>query len=204
MEDELFKPAEGVGGSGGDSPTTSTSSTTSTTTSGPGAPIRGPSSWLPRGPHARKLPEQTELYAQLRREGPDGEGPGEAEGGVAGVRRPYGDHDYCALTLGESRKRSAALLGAILRARDGPQRVGGEEEEEDEEEVGGGGGGGGRASGKLQEEQQQTAVMSHRQTHAATPPASEEEEGERSSSSRSPSPAMDSSPGSPASKMDAR
>lgn len=45
-------------------------------------------------------------------------------------------------------------------------------------------------------------AASDRQSHAATPPASEEEEGERSSSSRSPSPALDSSPGSPASKTD--
>ncbi|KAJ3587265.1 hypothetical protein NHX12_010863 [Muraenolepis orangiensis] len=117
-------------------------------------------------PHQRKLPEQTELYAQLR--GPDGGpdggggdgGEGREGGGIPGVHHTFGDHDYCALSLGESRKRSAALLGAILRARDG------------------------------------------RRSHAATPPASEEEEGERSSSSRSPSPALDSAPGSPTSKMD--
>jgi len=204
VEDELFKPTEG-----GDSPTTSTGSSPSSS----GAPTpttRGPSSWLARGQHQRKLPEQTELYAQLQREGPDGEG---GDGGVTGPHhRTFGDHDYCALSLGESRKRSAALLGAILQARGRQRGERGEEEDEEMDATAGGGGGGGgrrrRTSGKLPE-QQQTAAMSlmaasDRQSHAATPPASEEEEGERSSSSRSPSPTLDSSPGSPASKTDAR
>ncbi|KAG7272907.1 hypothetical protein CRUP_002359, partial [Coryphaenoides rupestris] len=215
VEDELFKPTEGVGGSGGDSPTTSTASSPSSS----GAPTpttRGPSSSASAaGASTSASPEQTELYAPgCRARGPErGQGGAAGDGGVTGPHhRTYGDHDYCALSLGESRKRSAALLGAILQARGRQQGEGGEEEEEDEEvdATAGGGGGGGRrrmtTSGKLPE-QQQTAAMSlmatsDRQSHAATPPASEEEEGERSSSSRSPSPTLDSSPGSPANKMD--
>ncbi|KAL6480435.1 hypothetical protein MHYP_G00114680 [Metynnis hypsauchen] len=46
--------------------------------------------------HLRKLPEQTELYAQLRRMGQAGEGES---------KRAYGDHDYCMLNLGHSCKR---------------------------------------------------------------------------------------------------
>ncbi|XP_072519594.1 peroxisome proliferator-activated receptor gamma coactivator 1-beta [Salminus brasiliensis] len=48
--------------------------------------------------HIRKLPEQTELYAQLRRMGQAGEGES---------KRTYGDHDYCLLNLGHSCKRPA-------------------------------------------------------------------------------------------------
>uniref|UniRef100_A0A3Q3F8E3 Peroxisome proliferator-activated receptor gamma coactivator 1-beta-like n=1 Tax=Labrus bergylta TaxID=56723 RepID=A0A3Q3F8E3_9LABR len=84
VEDELFKPAEG-GKSG-----------------------EGGSSWLSRTHHQRKLPEQTELYAQLRRMG---------QAGDSDSHRTFGDHDYCALSLGESRKRSAAMLGAMLQAQ---------------------------------------------------------------------------------------
>lgn len=52
----------------------------------------------PARANTRKLPEQTELYAQLRRMGQAGEG---------GSKRAYGDHDYCLLNLGHSCKRSA-------------------------------------------------------------------------------------------------
>lgn len=51
--------------------------------------------------HLRKLPEQTELYAQLRRMGPTGENQSKGA---------YRDHDYCMLNLGESHKRIAAIL----------------------------------------------------------------------------------------------
>lgn len=51
--------------------------------------------------HLRKLPEQTELYAQLRGVGPTGESQSKGA---------YRDHDYCMLNLGESHKRIAAIL----------------------------------------------------------------------------------------------
>lgn len=51
--------------------------------------------------HLRKVPEQTELYAQLRRMGPMGENQ---------IKGAYRDHDYCMLNLGESHKRIAAIL----------------------------------------------------------------------------------------------
>lgn len=51
--------------------------------------------------HLRKLPEQTELYAQLQRMGPRSE---------VETKRVYGDHDYCLINLGESHKRIAAIL----------------------------------------------------------------------------------------------
>lgn len=35
----------------------------------------------------------------------------------------FGDHDYCALSLGESRKRSAAILGAMLQAQTGKEEA---------------------------------------------------------------------------------
>ncbi|XP_051506620.1 peroxisome proliferator-activated receptor gamma coactivator 1-beta-like isoform X2 [Myxocyprinus asiaticus] len=59
------------------------------------------SSFLARA-HIRKLPEQTELYAQLRRMGQAGDADSKG-----GTQRTYGDHDYCLLGLGESRKRPA-------------------------------------------------------------------------------------------------
>ncbi|CAB1452951.1 unnamed protein product [Pleuronectes platessa] len=97
VEDELFKPAEGgkvsVGSGGG--------------SSDDGA---AGSSWLSRAHHQRKLPEQKELYAQLRRMG---------QAGDSDTHRDFGDHDYCALSLGESRKRSAAMLGTMLQAQAG-------------------------------------------------------------------------------------
>uniref|UniRef100_A0A3Q3W416 Uncharacterized protein n=1 Tax=Mola mola TaxID=94237 RepID=A0A3Q3W416_MOLML len=112
VEDELFKPAEGGKGSevagggssgdggGGGSESAHPASTTNCATKGP--------FWLGRGHHQRKLPEQTELYAQLRRTGQAGDGY---------TQRNFGDHDYCALSLGERRKRSAAMLGAMLQAQ---------------------------------------------------------------------------------------
>ncbi|XP_039504582.1 peroxisome proliferator-activated receptor gamma coactivator 1-beta isoform X2 [Pimephales promelas] len=57
--------------------------------------------------HIRKLPEQTELYAQLRRMGRTGDTDSKG-----GMQRGYGDHDYCLLGLGESHKRMAAALGS--------------------------------------------------------------------------------------------
>lgn len=51
--------------------------------------------------HLRKLPEQTELYAQLQRMGPTGDSQSKGA---------YRDHDYCMLNLGESHKRIAAIL----------------------------------------------------------------------------------------------
>ncbi|KAI5105314.1 peroxisome proliferator-activated receptor gamma coactivator 1-beta, partial [Silurus meridionalis] len=51
--------------------------------------------------HLRKLPEQTELYAQLQRMGPAGESQNKGA---------YRDHDYCMLNIGESHKRIAAIL----------------------------------------------------------------------------------------------
>lgn len=47
--------------------------------------------------HIRKLPEQTELYAQLRRMGQTGNTDTKC-----GTQRTYGDHDYCLLGQGEN------------------------------------------------------------------------------------------------------
>uniref|UniRef100_A0A8C9YAN2 PPARG coactivator 1 beta n=1 Tax=Sander lucioperca TaxID=283035 RepID=A0A8C9YAN2_SANLU len=116
------------------------------------------SSWLSRTHHQRKLPEQTELYAQLRRMG---------QAGDIDTQRTFGDHDYCALSLGESRKRSAAMLGAILQVQGGSDGVG-----------------------------SQAPKAADDQSAAATPPVSEEE-AERSSASRSPSPILHLCPDSP-------
>lgn len=60
-------------------------------------------SLCPMRSHLRKVPEQTELYAQLRRMGPTGENE---------IKGAYRDHDYCMLNLGESHKRIAAILPA--------------------------------------------------------------------------------------------
>ncbi|XP_050984318.1 LOW QUALITY PROTEIN: peroxisome proliferator-activated receptor gamma coactivator 1-beta [Labeo rohita] len=60
--------------------------------------------------HIRKLPEQTELYAQLRRMGQTGDMDSKS-----GTQRAYGDHDYCLLGLGESCKTVAAALGSQCR-----------------------------------------------------------------------------------------
>uniref|UniRef100_A0A3Q3C8A2 Peroxisome proliferator-activated receptor gamma, coactivator 1 beta n=1 Tax=Haplochromis burtoni TaxID=8153 RepID=A0A3Q3C8A2_HAPBU len=102
VEDELFKPADGGkggGGGGGSEPAHPASNSSAAAKT---------SSWASRAHHQRKLPEQTELYAQLRRMGQASE---------ADAHRGFGDHDYCLLSLGESRKRSAAIFGAMLQGR---------------------------------------------------------------------------------------
>uniref|UniRef100_A0A8C6V242 Peroxisome proliferator-activated receptor gamma, coactivator 1 beta n=1 Tax=Neogobius melanostomus TaxID=47308 RepID=A0A8C6V242_9GOBI len=172
VEDELFKPTDGnkstatgsdSGGGGGDSLNPASNSSTSSNTS---ATIGAkPSSWL-RGAPNRKQPEQTELYAQLRRMGQAGD---ETHGS-------FGDHDYCALSLGESRKRSAAILGPCCRTK--PQ------EEEEEEDI------------AADAEPGSEPLNRDQSADASTPPASEEET-ERSPPSRSPSPALHLCPDSP-------
>ncbi|XP_049442380.1 peroxisome proliferator-activated receptor gamma coactivator 1-beta [Epinephelus fuscoguttatus] len=205
VEDELFKPADGgkggegtCGGSSGDgggSGSESSSTNTSVATKG--------SSWLSRAHHQRKLPQQTELYAQLRRMG---------QAGDSDTHRTFGDHDYCALSLGESRKRSAAMLGAILQAQGGSDGVGTSAPKAADDQVADGNGKENSERLVVSEvaeplEQQTTPVVipstapSHCQSAAATPPASEEE-AERSCASRSPSPILHLCPDSPASKTD--
>ncbi|XP_035860630.1 peroxisome proliferator-activated receptor gamma coactivator 1-beta isoform X2 [Sander lucioperca] len=199
VEDELFKPAEGgkggegtVGGDGG-----SEASSTNTSTAARG------SSWLSRTHHQRKLPEQTELYAQLRRMG---------QAGDIDTQRTFGDHDYCALSLGESRKRSAAMLGAILQVQGGSDGVGSQAPKAADDQVSDGNGKENRERlvvseiAELLEHHTPMMVISsspplHCQSAAATPPVSEEE-AERSSASRSPSPILHLCPDSPASKTD--
>ncbi|XP_029917320.1 peroxisome proliferator-activated receptor gamma coactivator 1-beta [Myripristis murdjan] len=202
VEDELFKPAEGGKGGGGGGGGGGGECVHPTANTNANATSKG-SSWLSRSHHQRKLPEQTELYAQLRRMGQAGDGD---------VHRTFGDHDYCALSLGESRKRSAAMLGAILRAQEG----GGEDAGRTQAPRGAEG----QASAEEHEERLSLSEMvlekredggvvvvmssplpSDCQLAAATPPASEEE-AERSSASRSPSPILHLSPDSPASKTD--
>ncbi|XP_078116156.1 peroxisome proliferator-activated receptor gamma coactivator 1-beta [Sander vitreus] len=199
VEDELFKPAEGgkggegtVGGDGGSEASSTNASTAA----------RG-SSWLSRTHHQRKLPEQTELYAQLRRMG---------QAGDIDTHRTFGDHDYCALSLGESRKRSAAMLGAILQAQRGSDAVGSQAPKAADDQVSDGNGKENRERlvvseiAELLEHHTPMVVISsspplHCQSAAATPPVSEEE-AERSSASRSPSPILHLCPDSPASKTD--
>ncbi|XP_041845466.1 peroxisome proliferator-activated receptor gamma coactivator 1-alpha [Melanotaenia boesemani] len=210
VEDELFKPTEGgkgggSSGDGGGGETAHLTSNTSVATKG--------SSWLSRSHHQRKLPEQTELYAQLQRMG---------QAGDANTQRNFGDHDYCALSLVESHKRSTTILGAILKTHGGfdgdatlmPKAADDqvldenckeseeekEEEEEEEEE--------GLVMTEVIEAQEQQTTMvisssppSDCQSAAATPPASEEE-AECSSASRSPSPILHQCPDSPYSKTD--
>uniref|UniRef100_A0A8C9YCI1 PPARG coactivator 1 beta n=1 Tax=Sander lucioperca TaxID=283035 RepID=A0A8C9YCI1_SANLU len=178
VEDELFKPAEGgkggegtVGGDGG-----SEASSTNTSTAARG------SSWLSRTHHQRKLPEQTELYAQLRRMG---------QAGDIDTQRTFGDHDYCALSLGESRKRSAAMLAP--KAADDQVSDGNGKENRERLVV--------SEIAELLEHHTPMMVISsspplHCQSAAATPPVSEEE-AERSSASRSPSPILHLCPDSP-------
>ncbi|XP_034036858.1 peroxisome proliferator-activated receptor gamma coactivator 1-beta-like [Thalassophryne amazonica] len=199
VEDELFKPGGECGGGtsggsgsdgegGGDK-----SINANVTTKG--------SSWLSRS-HQRKLPEQTELYAQLQRMGQVSDGE---------TCHSFGDHDYCALSLGESRKRSTAILGAILQAQReseaGSTLVPKASSEEGSAEKGGD-----RVEPsdiipeKPQELQTVTPVISSSppsdcQLADASPPASEEE-AEHSSASRSPSPILHLCPDSPASKTD--
>lgn len=191
VEDELFKPADGgrggggVGGSSGGSESVHLASNSSIATKG--------SFWAGRAHPQRKLPEQTELYAQLRRTG---------QAGDADARRGFGDHDYCLLSLGESRKRSAAILGAMLQGRRGSDGGGAaahkgdqvpEAGREDEE----------RPPSAEAAEQQEHAPPSDCQSAAATPPTSEEE-AECSAASRSPSPIPHLCPDSPSSKTDSR
>ncbi|KAF1385088.1 hypothetical protein PFLUV_G00126950 [Perca fluviatilis] len=199
VEDELFKPAEGgkggegtVGADGGSEASSTNASTAA----------RG-SSWLSRTHHQRKLPEQTELYAQLRRMG---------QAGDTDTHRAFGDHDYCALSLGESRKRSAAMLGAILQAQGGGDGVSSQAPKAADDQVSDGNGKENRERlvvseiAELLEHHTPPLVISsspplHCQSAAATPPVSEEE-AERSSASRSPSPILHLCPDSPASKTD--
>lgn len=194
VEDELFKPTEGGkgGGSSGDGGGGGSESVHPTSNANNATKA---SSWLSRAHHQRKLPEQTELYAQLRRMGQAGDGD---------THRSFGDHDYCALSLGESRKRSAAMLGAILQAQGG----GGD----------GAGAGGGAAAPRAADdqvsdgkekaetaevaEQQMTVVMSSPPSDCQS--AGSEEEAEHSLASRSPSPILHPCPDSPASKTDSR
>lgn len=203
MEDELFKPTDGTkvgevtaaagsgdGGGGGSG---------ESAVQPAGGAVR-PSSWLSRAHHQRKLPEQTELYAQLRRMGHAGDSDGP---------RSFGDHDYCALSLGERRKRSAAMLGAMLQVNGGldirpPARatesrtpdVNGDGEERLPLS---------EAAVKQQPQQMVAVAAVDCQSLVATPPTSEEEEAaERSSASRSPSPVLHLCPDSPASKTDSR
>ncbi|XP_062281744.1 peroxisome proliferator-activated receptor gamma coactivator 1-beta [Scomber scombrus] len=204
VEDELFKPAEGGkggggagGGDGGGSECVHAASNTNTNVATKG------SSWLSRTHHQRKLPEQTELYAQLRRMGQAGDND---------THRNFGDHDYCALSLGESRKRSAAMLGAMLQAQGGSDGVSSPAPKVTDDQVSANENG--KENGErlvmseLAEPKQQTATIvipsllqSNCQLAAATPPVSEEE-AERSSASRSPSPILHLCPDSPSGKTD--
>uniref|UniRef100_A0A3B3HZC8 Peroxisome proliferator-activated receptor gamma, coactivator 1 beta n=1 Tax=Oryzias latipes TaxID=8090 RepID=A0A3B3HZC8_ORYLA len=187
VEDEPFKPTDGGKSGGGDSGSESAYPPSNPNTS---AGVRG---WLSRPHHQRKLPEQTELYAQLRRMGQAGGGD---------IQRSLCDHDYCALNLGDSHERNAAILGAVLQTQeDSPaekeaelqgfeenSKNGEEEERMEMTEV-------------AQEQTTSTTPQADCQTADATPPASEEE-AECLSASRSPSPILDVCPDSPSSKTD--
>lgn len=192
VEDELFKPADGGkggGGGGGGEPAhpASNSSAAAKTLS-----------WASRAHHQRKLPEQTELYAQLRRMGQASE---------ADAHRGFGDHDYCLLSLGESRKRSAAIFGAMLKGQEESERVGAPTPRVAEEEQEGKESEDGLVHPEAAEPREEltssSSPPSDRQSDAATPPASEEE-AEASSVSRSPSPIPHLCPNSPSSKTDSR
>ncbi|KAM4586207.1 peroxisome proliferator-activated receptor gamma coactivator 1-beta [Fundulus diaphanus] len=202
VEDELFKPTDGGKGGGSSEGGSGGESVHPASNANPNVAAKG-SAWLSRSHHQRKLPEQTELYAQLQRMGQAGEGD---------TQRTFGDHDYCALSLGESRRRSAAILGAILQTQggregDGTQASGladdnvlGEKGEESDEER--------LVTTEVEETPEQQAIMvlsssppSDCQSIAATPPVSEEE-AEHSSASRSPSPIIHLCPDSPSSKTD--
>ncbi|KAM3612434.1 uncharacterized protein V6R79_008303 [Siganus canaliculatus] len=209
VEDELFKPGEGGKGSevsgGGSNSDGGGGGESVHAASHPNTASNPKGSWLSRPHHQRKLPEQTELYAQLRRMG---------QAGDSDTSRNFGDHDYCALSLGESRKRSAAMLGAILQAQGGSDGVGSVAPKPADEQ---GADGKGKDSGErllvsevVEPLDKQTAMVvmtvtssapPESQTVAATPPSSEEE-AECSSTSRSPSPILHLCPDSPASKTD--
>lgn len=170
VEDELFKPAEGgKAGAGGGSESVHPPSAKS-------------SPWPGRGQHQRKLPEQTELYAQLRRMG---------QAGTADALRKFGDHDYCAQSLG-------AALPQVRGGADGagaapPKAAGGRECDGQEGTV--------ATSEDAEAREQRT---SPRPSNCRSPPTSEEEEAERSPATRSPSPVLHLCPDSPASKTDSR
>ncbi|XP_023265306.1 peroxisome proliferator-activated receptor gamma coactivator 1-beta-like [Seriola lalandi dorsalis] len=199
VEDELFKPAEGgkggggVGGGssgdggGGGSESVHPASNTNVATKG--------SSWLSRAHHQRKLPEQTELYAQLRRMG---------QAGDSDTHRSFGDHDYCALSLGESRKRSAAMLGAMLQAQGGADGVGTLAPKAADDQVSDGKDKGERLmmSEVAELKEQHTTLVISSSLPSDCQSAASEEEVERSLASRSPSPILHLCPDSPASKTD--
>lgn len=194
MEDELFKPTEGGKGS----------EDAGEGSGGEGVPpalnanVTKGASWLTRSPHQRKIPEQTELYAQLLRAGQTADGD---------AARNFGDHDYCALSLGEKRKRSAAMLGAMLQVQGAVDGASTPTHKAADDLL---------TDGKVKEDEgplvvspvaEPTTLVSSSppdcQMGAATPPSSEEE-AERSSASRSPSPTLHHCPDSPASKTDSR
>ncbi|KAM6977885.1 peroxisome proliferator-activated receptor gamma coactivator 1-beta [Aplochiton taeniatus] len=194
-EDEIFKPEGGkAGGAGGGSGG-----------AGGGGGVKG--SWLSRVHPLRKQPEQTELYAQLRRVGPVADGDDDHARGGALVHRTFGDHDYCVLTLGQSRKRAAAMLEPALRRS--PEEA--EEEEEEKEEPGAGEGPGSKgdagpadwpAAGR-DVASGQSASVSACPARALDPQGSEEDGEPRPSLPRSPSPLLHcTAPDSPASKTD--
>ncbi|XP_041122289.1 peroxisome proliferator-activated receptor gamma coactivator 1-beta-like [Polyodon spathula] len=97
------------------------------------SPLKG--SCLPAGgggrSASRKTPEQTELYAQLRKEGKVGEEVA-SQGGRRTVQRTFGDHDYCLQSMpGERRKKPSPPacqeeeehgVSARLRRHFGPPR----------------------------------------------------------------------------------
>ncbi|XP_037531095.1 peroxisome proliferator-activated receptor gamma coactivator 1-beta [Nematolebias whitei] len=200
VEDELFKPTEGGKGGGSTDgggevesvhPASNTNNNVATKAS----------AWLSRSHHQRKLPEQTELYAQLRR-----------MGHASNTQRNFGDHDYCMLSLGEGYKQNATVLGAFLRQQEGSEDdisqapkaaadpVPEKKDKESKEER--------LVMAEVVETQEQQMTMmisvsppSDCQSVAATPPASEEE-AECSSASRSPSPILYMCPDSPSSKTD--
>lgn len=197
VEDELFKPTEGGkgggsadGGGGGESVRLASNANGSAATKA--------SAWLSRSHHQRKQPEQTELYAQLRR-----------TGHASNTRRNFGDHDYCMLSLGEGHRHSATVLGAFWRQQEGseddvspaPKAAADPAPEEKDKE--------GEAERLVMTEvvdtpeQQMSTTTSDCPSVAATPPASEEE-AECSSASRSPSPVLYMCPDSPSSKTDSR
>lgn len=201
VEDELFKPTEGGKASEltGESSGAEGGGGEAIHTAPHGSVVKG-SPWLPRSHHQRKVPEQTELYAQLLRTAQ-----------TADAARNFGDHDYCAPSLGEKRKRSAAMLGAMfqVQAGDGGSALGPRAAEDL------------LVDAKVEEEEGQVALSpagetteketmlasspppSDCQMTEATPPSSEEE-AEHSSASRSPSPILHHRPDFPASKTDPR
>nr|XP_046261287.1 peroxisome proliferator-activated receptor gamma coactivator 1-beta isoform X2 [Scatophagus argus] len=197
VEDELFKPAEGRKGSGGDGGGGGSESVPPTSNTAKS------SAWLSRSQHQRKLPEQTELYAQLRRMG---------QAGDDDTHFNFGDHDYCALSLGERRKRSTAMFGAMLQAQGGSDGVSSLTSKTTDNQKSDGKG---KENGEqppvsevkeLLEKQTMTVVISSSpplecQLAAATTPNSEEE-ADCSPVSRSPSPILHLCPDSPASKTD--